>query len=74
MYGRISPMSESAVTFSVFWLIWGIIFIVIEVFALRNKTEGDTLTETISRLKKNNVVLGIFTLFWVVLSFHFFVT
>lgn len=60
--------------FAVFWLIWGIIFVVIEWLALRNTARGDTLTETVSRLKKNRIVLGVFTAFWLVLSYHFFVT
>ena len=66
-------MSPEAATFSIFWLIWGVLFVIIELFALRNKSEGDTLSELIYRLKRNNIVLGIFTLFWLVLTFHFFV-
>lgn len=66
-------MSPEAATFSIFWLIWGVLFVIIELFALRNKADGDTLSELIYRLKRNNIVLGIFTLFWLVLTFHFFV-
>ena len=69
-----------ATEFSVFWLIWILGFIGIELFALKAEKgkdipnyQGSTLSELVWRMTRTNkLVKIIFTLFWVALSYHFF--
>lgn len=70
-----------ATNYSLLWLGWVVGFVIIELAALyqeRGKDisgyKGGTLSELIWRITRTNkLVKIIFTLFWVVLTYHFFV-
>lgn len=66
--------------FSYLWLLWLIIFVVVELIALyrgRNKDStgytGGTLSEVVWRLSRSNKLFMIaFAGLWLVLTYHFF--
>jgi hypothetical protein len=63
--------------YTAFWLAWGVMFLAIEIPAIRRKRRGGTLTDHVMWLKRwrvKGIPVGytVFTAFWLWLTAHFF--
>lgn len=59
--------------FTALWVMLGVLFLAIEIPAIRRKEHGDTLTDHVRFLLKDRRFAVLFGAFWVWLTLHFFV-